>query len=304
MTKNSTATPVQQMVQVTWELVEARIPIVLLQHGLKAPSKGPDGSWLVVTEPSQVQHAFETASTNGLINVGAVLFPKLGSFLLAVDVDGEAAWPRLRELGLDSNSDVWIVQTGRGHFHVYFYADETTLKRVTRASQLPVDLLCDGYAVLPPSSTYREPKGGGPYAWVKGHSPWDIPLAELSPLPPGLMQWWLECASDRESPSSAQGEIGSDRAGIKAWNLLNSAIPEGRRNDSLARIAGWLHLFHPPPVVEALLLVVNEARCQPPLEGYTVKAIVRSIAKYPQTGVNGHPRGAVPRYVREEKTDV
>jgi hypothetical protein len=52
--------------------------------------------------------------------------------------------------------------------------------------------------------------------------------------------------------------------------------------------------------VEALLLVINDSRCRPPLDPKEVQSIVRSIYKYPQPGVNGHPRAVVPSFVRRE----
>ncbi len=158
-----------------------------------------------------------------------------------------------------------------------------------------MDLLSDGFAVLPPSSTHREPNGGGPYRWVQGHNPRNISLAELLDLPLGLLGWWQQC-SDRNSLGVNPGNTA--KAG--AWQLLEGPILEGSRNDSLTRIAGWLRLYHPAPVVAALLLTINDARCQPPLDASEVGRIVRSVFKYCQAGVNGHPRAVVPSFIRGE----
>ena len=53
-------------------LTESCMPVILLQHGRKAPIKGPDGSWLVVTDPDDVVPAIEKVSHRYLPNLGAV----------------------------------------------------------------------------------------------------------------------------------------------------------------------------------------------------------------------------------------
>ncbi len=165
-------------------------------------------------------------------------------------------------------------------------------------------LRANGFAVAPPSNTYREPKGGGSYRWAKGHSPVDIPLAELDPVSGPLLDWWQDIVAQRSHLTSAKSSELRDTSGKKAaWHLLAQTIPEGRRNDTLVRIGGWLRLYHPAPVVEELLRAINEARCRPPLDPEEVRAIAKGVYRYAQRGVNGHPRAAVPRYVREERTD-
>lgn len=196
------------------------------------------------------------------------------------------------------------MRTGRGGYHVYYFWDkkEPPPPRVIKARKLPVDLLANGFAVIPPSSSYRDPKGGGPYQWVKRHSPHDVPVAELEPLPDALLEWWHQVSTE-PALGAAKGvplQGTSATKGSGAWRLITETIPEGSRNDTLTRIAGWLHLYHPTEQVTALLIAINESRCMPPLDLKEVQAIARSIAKYPQPGVIGHPRAAVPHYVRQE----
>ncbi len=122
-----------------------------------------------------------------------------------------------------------------------------------------------------------------------GHS-----LAELDPPPDALLQWWKDCIAWPPRTASATQPEGPEASGKHAaWHLLSEDIPEGQRNDTLTRIAGWLRPYHPPPVVEALLVAVNDARCKPPLEAKEVQSIVKSVCRYPQTGVNGHPRAVI-----------
>lgn len=121
---------------------------------------------------------------------------------------------------------------------------------------------------------------------------------DLEPPPDPLVHWWLERwanpslirlrPKDIEHPEKA-----------KAWLLLQDTIRQKTRNGTLTRIAGWLRLYHPSAIVEALLLAINDGRCNPPLPGNEVRAIVRSISRYPQTGVNGHPKAVVPTFRRQ-----
>ena len=161
--------------------------------------------------------------------------------------------------------------------------------------------LTHGYQICPPSSTYlfSDERGrGGPYQWIEGHSPFDITSTELEPPPELVLEFWHECADKQERPGVSSDD--ADTSAPKAWRLITGAIPQGQRNDSLARIAGWLRLYHPVPIVEELLLLTNDARCDPPLPEHEVRGIAQSIGRYPMTsGAVGHPLGVVPSFVRE-----
>ena len=61
--------------------------------------------------------------------------------------------------------------------------------------------------------------------------------------------------------------------------LVRDEITEGRRNDTIARIAGHLlRRYVDPHVVLELLLAWNATRCRPPLDRADVVLIVNSIA--------------------------
>ena len=51
-----------------------------------------------------------------------------------------------------------------------------------------------------------------------------------------------------------------------------------------------------------MLQAWNIGLCQPPLPEEDVHNIVKSVFRYPQPGVNGHPRAVVPIFYREETT--
>jgi hypothetical protein len=59
---------------------------------------------------------------------------------------------------------------------------------------------------------------------------------------------------------------------------------------TLARIAGWLKLHHPQPVVETLLLAINDGRCDPPLPEHEVRHIAQSISRYRLTDPTTDPK--------------
>ena len=285
----------QGVVSTARHLTENSIPVLLSRHGLKKPQADSSGTWLTFDDPDEVARAIEQQPQAP--NLSVLLQPKLASPLVAVDVDGIEAMPKLQDLGISKNEGSWQVRSGRGGLIIFYWNSGGPLPRIVKAGGLPLDLLSNGYALVPPSDTsaFKDQRGqGGPYRWVEGHSPFDIPAAELESPSALLIEFWL--ASAQTSP--AQGEIVSESPQGKAWHLTRQPIPQGRRNDSLTRIAGWLRHYHPEPIVTALLMVVNDARCSPPLENEEVERIVSSVFRYPQEGVNGHPRAVVPSFTR------
>jgi hypothetical protein len=151
--------------------------------------------------------------------------------------------------------------TGGGGVHVYLAVEQLI---GNRAALVPgIDLRGDGGFVVAPPSKHAN---GRRYAWELGASPADVALA---PAP----EWLLERIR------------GSRTAGVARppdeWAaLIRGPIPAGSRNDSLARLAGYLLRRRPAPrVVLELVRAVNEARCQPPLPEHEIERTVDSIAR-------------------------
>ncbi|NQT72456.1 MAG: bifunctional DNA primase/polymerase [Chloroflexi bacterium] len=174
--------------------------------------------------------------------------------------------------------------TGGGGRHIYFnYSGQPAISNSAGILGPGLDVRCEnGFVVAPPSLHIS----GHRYVWEVSHHPDDVALAD----PP---DWLVQSLTKPIIKSNSINRFAT-------WRQLLDSIPVGTRNTTLTSIAGWLRLYHPQQVVEAILQIVNQARCQPPLAETEISDIVRSIFRYPQPGVNGHPKAAVPRYTRNE----
>lgn len=72
---------------------------------------------------------------------------------------------------------------------------------------------------------------------------------------------------------------------IRPLELLSQPISYNHRNTTLTRIGGYLHNHLPADWTVSLLHVVNEARCEPPLDPHEVDRILHSLSRYPQRQV-------------------
>lgn len=296
-TSNHSAAPsVAQIIAAAIEATEQSIPVRPLLPGVKRPVERPrDQSVYTVDDPWDIEELFnELCQSHGDLNLGGMVGRAVESPVLFVGLDvykqnGGAAHQWAQDVGISSRDPCLIIRTGRGGYAIgYFQPIDLDLTRVIEPKGLPVDLLVNGYQVWPPSDTSRDPKGGGRYTWVPGHSLSDISVADLMEPPHTLIEFWKVQMSSAAPSERVEGGRG------KAWELLQAPIPEGGRNDRLTSLAGWLRAYHPSPIVEALLLAINDGRCQPPLSPDEVRGIARGMYRYPQRGVNGHPDAVVP----------
>jgi len=199
-------------------------------------------------------------------NVGLVTGRVSG--LVVVDVDprhgGQASLERLRDEHGPLPRTV-EAETGGGGRHLYFAYPGALVHN--RVGILPgIDLRADGGCVVAPPS--RHP-GGRRYRWAEGSSPDDLPLAALPA--------WLLPAADVDGPRGHP---------LAHWReLVRGDVAEGRRNNTLASLAGHL-LWHgvDPPVVLELLHAFNRVRCRPPLPDDEVAQVVASITRLHERG--------------------
>jgi hypothetical protein len=185
------------------------------------------------------------------------------SRLMVVDVDP-------RNGGDDSLADLerqhgalpktWRALTGGGGLHAIFAAPSDTPLRDGPLIQ-GIDLKANGYIVAPPSLH----ASGRRYIWEVGAEPDEISLAP----PP---RWLLERLPGNRTSGVARPP--------DEWAaLIHGPIATGERNDTIARLTGYLLRRRPAPrVVLELVRAVNLARCTPPLSDEEVLRTVDSIA--------------------------
>jgi hypothetical protein len=185
-----------------------------------------------------------------------------GSGFVTLDIEADEGLEMLAALERQHGAlpDTVTSVTGRGGQHRLFAHPGGVVPN--RAKCWPgIDVRGDGgFIVVPPSRTI------GPYVWEIGHQPDDLPLA---PVP----AWLLEhIRADRPT--------GPPRPPDEWAALVRGPIAEGARNDSLARLTGYLLRRRPAPrVVLELVRAVNEARCRPPLPDHEIERTVDSIAR-------------------------
>jgi hypothetical protein len=151
--------------------------------------------------------------------------------------------------------------TGGGGVHVYLAVDQAIRNRAGLAPG--IDLRGDGGFVVAPPSTHVS---GRRYVWELGASPDDVPLASAP-------RWLLERLREGQS-------TGPSRPPDEWARLVRGPIAAGSRNDSLARLAGYLLRCRPAPrMVLELVRAVNQARCRPPLSDEEITRTVDSIAR-------------------------
>lgn len=274
--------------------IEMGVPIIPVNPGTsKRPVPSKRSGWQIFTEKDSVRKSFEQiASSRGSVNLGIMAGHKHDSPVISVDIDGQSGEKFAKTLGVQSSDDCWIQKTGSGNkAYIYYCPPSIQLKRKVRANAVELDLITNGYQIVAPSITK------GPYEWLPGHSPQDIPLRELAELPKRLLEYWNDF-TDKNGPVITPSGLPTKSTAAK---LIRETIPEGKRNDSLFRIGSWLKLYHPGPVVGDLLRCINDARCDPPLPEEELRSILGSCLSYQQdAGITGHPLAVVPRYVRAE----
>lgn len=195
-------------------------------------------------------------------NVGVATGAASGVFVL--DVDGTAGRESLAELEEKHGKlpDTIEQITGSGGRHILFkYPGQPIANKVCLAPGL--DVRGDGgYIVAPPSLHVS----GRRYEWEVSSRPGAVPLAEA----PG---WLLELLQ----PVGGQGMSRT----TEGWrHLVAEGVEEGKRNTTIASLAGHLLRHYIDPYVTLdLLLAWNRQRCRPPLPDEEVVTTINSVAK-------------------------
>jgi len=159
-----------------------------------------------------------------------------------------------------------VFRTGGGGEHWLFRHPGGYIGNTVDHPRDGLDFRGDGGYIIAPPSVHPS---GGRYAIDVDHHPDDVPVAALP-------DWLLALLRPPETPPQPVARDTSSWLG-----LLENVIPEGRRNASIAKVAGLLfrRCYCDPAVIAAIVHCVNEARCRPPLPAEDVDRIAQSIAR-------------------------
>ena len=193
------------------------------------------------------------------------------SRLVVLDVDprhgGDVS---LRDLEAQSGNLPSTVtsRTGGGGDHILFVHPGGQVKN--RVSFLAgLDVRGDGGYIVAPPSLHAS---GQRYEWAV--APDSLPLSQIP-------EWLLELMRD-PPPKSPEVDRHSSDNGRLYSHVAEAVVPEGARNATLTSLAGVLRRAGlGEDLLRPVLLVVNEERCEPPLAEDEVRAIAKSIARYP-----------------------
>jgi hypothetical protein len=203
--------------------------------------------------------------------------------LIVIDVDGrENTWPCDEDKIASLDGAPLSITPSGGRHYLFRQPTGKAYRNTTGKLAHAVDTRANGgYIVVPPSSR----KGGG-YHWVEGLE-LDSRLDAL-PEPP---EWLVK------NLDALAGHSGGQKGQRKQSGPIledGNPIPDGQRNFTLVRLAGYLRRAGmSQKEILAALLTVNKERCKPPLHDSEVEKIAESNARYEPdqatvAGMEGH----------------
>lgn len=182
-----------------------------------------------------------------------------GSGLVVLDIDPKDGGFETLDALLKVHGDLPTtptVETGSGGRHYYFHSSDEVRNSAGKLGA-GLDIRGDGGQVVAPPSLH---KSGQRYSWLVGLD--DEEPAEL----PGWIPEELERAS---KPRRAKVDQDPED------------VIDGKRNDWLTSRAGSLRrLSLDTEAIHAALVVMNRAKCKPPLDDDEVLKIAKSVASY------------------------
>jgi len=184
------------------------------------------------------------------------------SNIFVIDVDGPDAESELRKLEAEHGELPPTVEsiTARGR-HLFFKWPDCIVRNSAGKLAGGIDVRGDGGYVLVPPSIHPS---GRAYAW-------SVDSASAFARAP---EWLLHKIA---TPANTNGSIA--RAPTEWCGLVGDGVDEGYRNQTVARLAGYLLRRRVDAVVVLEILKAWSAvRCRPPLDADEVAKIVDSIA--------------------------
>lgn len=151
--------------------------------------------------------------------------------------------------------------TGGGGQHILFQHPGVNVPNYVGKPAPGIDIRGDGGYIVAPPSLHAS---GRIYAIDVDHHPSDVAIAAAP-------KWLLEIILEKK--------ISTEQRTHNWRDLVRNGAPEGKRNNSIARLTGHLLRNRIDPWVAAeLLLAWNTHRCKPPLSESEVMATLCSIA--------------------------
>ncbi|HMN39499.1 MAG TPA: bifunctional DNA primase/polymerase [Phycisphaerales bacterium] len=191
--------------------------------------------------------------------------------MVVVDVDDRTSeWYTRHRLELEAACGAMSV-TPRGGTHFFMREPEDSPCRCSAGKLAPgIDVRADGGYVVVPCSV----AGDKAYSWV-GEMSLRVEPQNLPDAPAWLMEQVAAAAKPSPRPPS------SPTTSPDSPSADDKMIPEGRRDSTLASIAGTMRRRGlSTEEIAAGLRAVNARRCQPPLGESEVAAIAASIGRY------------------------
>jgi len=155
------------------------------------------------------------------------------------------------------------VLTGGGGRHLYYKYPAGVQYVKSNAGQLGpgLDIRADGGYVVAPPSIHAS---GRAYEWEASSDPESDELAELP-------QWFIDLLTINQ-PSNNGHKTPTGQG----------TIPQGARNTFLTSEAGKMRRAGMnEPAILAALRVINQTKCQPPLDDAEIQRIAASVCRYP-----------------------
>ncbi|HKS27869.1 MAG TPA: phage/plasmid primase, P4 family [Pyrinomonadaceae bacterium] len=154
--------------------------------------------------------------------------------------------------------------TGGGGVHIIFAQSGTALRNSAGKLGAGLDIRADGGYIVAPPSLHQS---GRRYGWMNYEE-------SLASMP----DWMMRLLTETPKREVARRQKGRS-------NPFDSSsgefIPEGRRNSTLASLAGRMRRWGIEEAeMTAALLVANENRCSPPLPEEEVRSIATSVSRY------------------------
>lgn len=231
----------------------------------KSPGKHPDARFApngINSPPMTLRELRNALRQDPHCNLAVVTGGEFRLFVLDVD-ERHGGIESLQKL-IDEHGDLPVTvshRTGGGGYHLWFYVpaglELTDLKKSLGPG---LDIKCaGGMANIPPSRH----ASGNRYEWQEGCSP---AVCKVATMPP----WMVELLTSHKT----------SQLDTKPWNWV-SDIPEGKRNEVLTQIAGFLRsLDFDRPFIQKALIELNKTCCTKPLPDEEVASIAKSISRY------------------------